>query len=314
MAFAWLRPARPAGAVLLAAVALFLALQISPAAADQNELRIEPSSVEVAPGGTTTVSLVTEPPATTLTIWAIDVLFDPSVVATDTFGCDLLDSLPNSQTIGVCPVVSSTGNDDDPNDVVKVLGAMIFNKTEDGHQAGDGLSLETVLADITFDVVGEPGECTDLRLFVRYFSDVDAQETNPQLFDGQICVEGDAPASGTSVPKTVAPRTADPTAPGGDVTLPPATNDVTGAPGTGDETPGEPSEGASPGDTVSRTGNASSETSQASGDGSVIGIDEDNGGGVSVVFWVLLGFGALLVVSGAAWAVVRSRGSASGND
>jgi hypothetical protein len=305
MAFNWLRPALPAGAVLVAAL-LILTLQASPVRADPNELRIEPAALEVAPGGTPRVSLVADPPATTLTVWGIDILFDPDVITTTITGCDTLDPLPNSQTIGFCPVASSTEGGE--NDVVKVLGAMIFNKTEDGHQAGDGLNEETVLADITFEVIGAPGECSDLRLFVRFHADVDAVETNPQLFDGEICVEGDAPPSGTSVPKTVAPRTPDPTAPGGDdnePTLPPLDSSDTGAPSTGDQTPGEASEGASPGQTGTGTGDRTASASAGSDDAS---IDDDGGDGPGVLFWGVLGLGALLVVSGAAWAVVRNRG------
>ena len=100
-------------------------------------------------GRATTVSLVADPPPQTLAVWAIEVAFDPDVVSTMSRGCDSLDTLSDSQTVTVCEVVDVDENGQD--DTVKVVGAMIFNDT------GFGLSDSVVLADITFNVVSEPG-------------------------------------------------------------------------------------------------------------------------------------------------------------
>ncbi|HUF53647.1 MAG TPA: hypothetical protein VMR52_07720 [Dehalococcoidia bacterium] len=313
MAIAWLRPVLPAGAIILGAllVALFVA---GPAKADPNELRIEPAALEVAPGGSVTVQLIADPPATSLTVWGIDIQFDPEVLTTDDFGCDPLDPLPNSTTIAVCVTGSSVGDDDSP-DLVKVLGGLVFKETESGHQAGDGLVDETVLADITFDVTGEPGDCTDLRLFIRFHIDVDSQETNPALLDGLVCIEGGAPPGGTAVPTQAVPRTPDPTAPGGDIeqpTLPPFEDVETDAPVNGDETPGEGTEGASPGESVSGASGTGTGRGETPGGFPGSDGDSDDDGGLGTVFWALLGLGALLVVSGVTWAVVRGRSDAGG--
>lgn len=260
-----------------------------PALADANEVSISPAAIEVAPGGSATVQLIADPPAQTLAIWVIDVAFDPDVVSTTSRGCDTLDAPADSTTVGLCVV-----NDEDDDGVVQtvtVLGGIVFNDD------GAGLSERTVLADITFEVVGGPGECTDLHLRVQFHADLDGEETNPLLFDGRICVEQDAPPSGTAVPHTPEPRTSEPTPTGGGGLTPLPLDGET--PTNGDETPADGTQGPSPGVSASET--------PAPGEG-----DED-GGGDGVPVWVLIIIPAgLIVVSGAAWAVVRRRGTGSG--
>jgi hypothetical protein len=172
---------------------------------------------------------------------------------------------------------------------VIALGAVVFN---DG---SGGLKERTVLADITFTAVGSPGACTDLRLRIRIYAD-EKNETVPSLFDGLICVEQDAPPSGTAVPHTPAPRTSEPTPTGGGgPTLPP----LDGAtPVSGDETPTDGTQSGSPGLSASETATP--------GEG-----DED-GGGDGVLIWVLGAVAALIVAAGVAWAVVRRPGAGSG--
>ena len=294
---------RPAGVLFLALV-VALAFRPGPAYADPNTIALEPSGLEVAPGGAATVALVADPPAPTLAVWAIDVAFDPDVVSMTSRGCDSLDPLPNSQTVTVCEVVDVDANGQD--DTVKVVGAMIFNDT------GLGLSESVVLADITFNVVGEPGRCTDLHLRVQFHADSDGEETNPLLSDGRICVEQDAPPSGTAVPHTPELRTSEPTPTGdGGPTLPPLDGGVAAGggetpaggdetPTNGDETPAGGPQGASPGDLASPT------LSPGEGD------EDGGGGGDGVLIWALIIPAGLILVAGVAWAVVRRRGGDSG--
>ena len=56
---------RPAGFLFLA-LALALAFRPGPAHADPNTVFLEPSGVEVAPGGAVTVAQVADPPGQTL--------------------------------------------------------------------------------------------------------------------------------------------------------------------------------------------------------------------------------------------------------
>ncbi len=271
-----------------------------PALADANEVSISPAAIEVAPGGAATVQLIADPPAETLGVWIIDVAFDPDVVSTTSRGCDTLDPPANSTMVGLCVV-----NDEDDDGVVQkvtVLGGLVFNDD------GAGLSERTVLADITFEVVGGPGECTDLHLGVQFHTDSDGEGTNPALFDGRICVEQDAPPSGTAVPHTPEPRTSEPTpSGGGGPTLPPLDDGgpvgggpaaVGETPTNGAETPTGGPQGASPGDSASQT--------PAPVEG-----DEDGGGG-SVLIWIVIILAGLIVVAGVAWALVRRRGVGSG--
>ncbi|MCH7809765.1 MAG: hypothetical protein IH863_04210 [Chloroflexi bacterium] len=200
----------------------------------------------------------------------------------------------------VCEVVDVDANGQD--DTVKVVGAMIFNDT------GLGLSESVVLADITFNVVGEPGRCTDLHLRVQFHADSDGEETNPLLSDGRICVEQDAPPSGTAVPHTPEPRTSEPT-PIGDVapTVPPLEGET---PTNGDETPAGGTQGSSPGDPASQTPAPGEGDEDGVGDGG--GDGGDNGGGDGVLIWALITLAGLIVAAGVAWAVVRRRGAGSG--
>ncbi|MEX0684256.1 MAG: hypothetical protein WD472_12475, partial [Dehalococcoidia bacterium] len=213
--------------------------------------------------------------------------FDPEIITTGSRDCDTLDPLPDSQTISDCkpyPTPPATP------DTVKVLGASVLNDT------GAGLSRRAVLADITFQAIGEPGECTDLRLRVILHAEpTDGDETNPNLHDGKICIDADAPPSGTPFPHTPAPRTSEPIPDENGETAPAATE-----PGGSSASPGASSTGS--GEPASESAGATRTAAEVP----VIG-ESDEDSGTSVFVWVLLATGALAIVSGAAWALVRSR-------
>ena len=272
----------------MAGLAASFVARAGPALADANEVSISPAAIEVAPGGSVTVQLIADPPAETLAIWILDVGFDPEVVSTTNRGCDSLDPLANSTTVGFCAVDDE--DDDGVMDTVKVLGAIVFNDN------GSGLGERTVLADITFEIVGEPGRCTDLRLRVQFHADPDGEETNPLLADGEICIESDAPPSGTAVPRTPDLRTSEPTPTGGaGLTVPPLESE---RPTNGDETPAGGPDGVSTGQTASQT--------------AVPGEGDESGGGGGVLIWALIVVAGLIVTAGLAWAAVRRRGAGSG--
>ena len=297
MASWWPRPALAAGALLLGLLALLS--MPSGALADPNELSIEPAGVAVAPGGSAAVQLIVDPPATTLTIWAIDIAYDPDVVSTTSRDCDQLARPPDTTMVGYC--FTGDRDDDDIQDVVQSGGALIYNSD------GSGLDETTVLGDITFEMVGEPGECTDLRLQAKIFVDVDAQPTNPLLYDGRICIEADAPPSGTAVPHTPPARTSEPTAPGGDggpvITLPPVGTGGDGSPGSGDQSAGAGTGDGSPGDASP----GGSPQTQAP----LVPVEEGDDE-PSTLFWVLVSLGGLMVVSAFSWAAVRALRGGSG--
>ncbi|MCH7484668.1 MAG: hypothetical protein IIA90_05910, partial [Chloroflexi bacterium] len=268
--YRWLRPVLLAGAVLVVTAASSLVAHPGPALADANEVSISPAAIEVAPGGVTTVQLIADPPAETLAVWAIEVLFDPDVVTTSDRNCDTLDPPADSTTIGLCVV--EDGDNDGLVETLTALGALVFN---DG---SGGLKERTVLADITFTVVGSPGACTDLRLRVLLHADEES-ETAPLLFDGRICVEQDAPPSGTAVPHTPEPRTSEPTPTGGGGLTPPPLESET--PTNGDETPAGVTQAAGPG--------------SVAGPDAAPGEGDEDGGGDGVLIWVLLVVAGLIL-------------------
>jgi hypothetical protein len=262
-----------------------------PALADANEVSVSPPGIEVAPGGAATVQLIADPPVETLAVWAIDVLFDPEVVTTSTRNCDTLDPPANSTAVGLCLV--NDENDDGVVETVTVLGGLVFNDD------GNGLRERTVLADITFEVVGAPGECSNLRLGVRYHTDSQANPTEPLVFDGRICVEQSAPPSGTAVPFTPEARTSDPTPPGGGGVTPPPLQTETFTSGAEPDAVGTQS--PSPGHSASQTPTPA------------VGSEEGGGGGVTI--WVvLIGVAGLVVAAATAWIVVRLRSVSSGQE
>ncbi len=274
--------------MLGAAAALFA--RAEPALADPNEVSISPSAIEVAPGGSATVQLIADPPAETLAVWIIDVVFDPAVLATSGRNCDTLDPPAGSTAVGFCAV--SDEDEDGLMETVTPLGAIVFNDD------GSGLSSRTILADITFEIIGSPGACSDLRVGARNHTDPLGEETVPLVFDGRICIEQDAPPGGTAVPHTPAPRTSEPTPTGGsELTVPSLTSDT---PVSGDETPADGTESPSPGQSPSQT--------PAAGEGG------EDGGGEGDLVWVLIVVGVLVAAGGAAWAVVRRRGGGSGTE
>jgi hypothetical protein len=300
----WLRPAIPAGAILFL---LLLALGAAPVAhAQDNTVRVDPSGVAVAPGGSFHVGVVDDPPEQTLSAWVIELTFDPAVVSAQTEDCTSI-STPGG-AVGAFDCQVTDDNKDGTDETVKMLGAVLFSRSQ------KGLVNESKLADITFHAVAGPGTCSDLRLRILIHADSDGKETNALVQDGRVCITGDAPASGTASPIPVSPRTSEPTplgTPGpGEPTLP----NIGGGGSTG-----QSSGGASPASGGTTGGATGSSASRTSGSGAVTGvpteglggIDTNDDGGSNTAVWVILGVVVLVVAGGGAWALVRMRNSGS---
>ena len=289
----WLQLVPPAGAIVLLALAALIAP--TPALAVDNVVRIDPSGIEVAPGGAFRVKLIDDPTPDSTAIWAIDVVYDPSVVSTTDADCKgLVKPAGASTTASICQVVDA--DKDGANETVKVLGVFLFNDT------GMGLLDVATLADITFHVIGEAGACTDLHLRIRSHADKDGNETGALVQDGRACIEADAPPSGTASPVPVTPRTSEPTDPptpvGGTGAATPSGSQQNGSPGQTAPTGGQ---GTAGGSTGPANGSA---TPRASGSG----LDGGDDGGTSPLVWVLAGGIVLVLAAGAAWSLVRLRG------
>jgi hypothetical protein len=160
-------------AVALLTLAGWLAIQDSVRGGAPNSVRIEPDVSFVAPGGSLTVSLVAEPPATGTTSWEIDVSYDSSHLTA-------IDCTPDPE--GACDISSSA-------DTATASG-----------EASTTLTEQFVPAEITFQATGSSGVCIPLVITVQSFvsPDVpgDAQPAlgqaaePPAVTDGEVCFQG----------------------------------------------------------------------------------------------------------------------------
>jgi cell division septation protein DedD len=297
----WLQLVPPAGAIVLLALAALI--DPTPALAVDNVVRVDPSGVEVAPGGSFHVKLIDDPTPASTAIWALDVVYDPAVVTTTNSDkdCDTIDTPGGAIGAFDCQVIDA--DKDGTPETVKILGVVLYTGTQ------TGLVDVSTLADITFHVVGEAGACTDLHLRVRSHADKDGNETGALVQDGRACVEAAAPPSGTASPVPVTPRTSEPTEP------PTPTGD------TGDATPSGVQQNGSPGQTAPTGGQGTSSGSTGpaggsttpSSDGST-GSASDDDGGAGPLVWVLVGGLVLVLAAGAAWSLVRLRGAKPPSD
>lgn len=293
----WPQLATPAGAILIL-LALGLLLGGAPHAfAADNLVRVQPSGVNVAPGGTFTVSIVDDPSPATTAVWAIDVVYDPDVLTTSTDECDPMDTPGGG--IGAFDCQAVDANEDGKDETVKVLGVFLYSGT------GKGLDKESDLADITFHATGRAGACSDLHLRIRNHADSDGKETGALVQDGRVCINAEAPPSGTATANPVTPRTSEPTPPG--ETTPPI-GLPTGAPAESQQS-GPPAQSGVTGTTSANgrpTGRTSSPAAPSGGEGA--SVDGGDGGGTSPAVWVVVGLAVLAAVAGGAWGIVRLRG------
>ena len=171
-------------AIALAAVSLmFLTSQHETEAGGANSLAMSPADREIGVGDTATVKLVSMPPAESLAVWVLEVVFDPAVVSVDS--CTPAASPPGSVSTGACETVDRGGGPDE--ETVVVVGAILFPDTE------RGLDDETTLASIIFSAVGAIGDCSDLTINVvsHLGPDPAGPETNPATTNGEICIVED---------------------------------------------------------------------------------------------------------------------------
>ena len=295
-AMKWLQLVPPAGAIVLLALAALIAP--TPALAVDNVVRIDPSGIEVAPGGSFHVKLIDDPTPASTAIWAIDVVYDPAVVSHHERRLRRLSNAARRHR-GLRLPGRRRRQGWDANETVKVLGVVLFTGTQ------TGLVDVSTLADITFHVVGAAGACTDLHLRIRSHADKDGNETGALVQDGRACIEADAPPSGTASPNPVhaahlgAYRGA--YAGGGYRRLRrPQAASRTDRPGQTAPTGGQ---GAS-----RRLYRALQAAQQRYAPAAAVS-DSDDDGGTSPLVWVLAGGIVLVLAAGAAWSLVRLRGA-----
>jgi hypothetical protein len=292
----WLRPVPPAGAILIVLLAAFL-VGVPRAFADNNLVRIDPPGVAVAPGGSFHAGVVDDQPAATLAAWVIELTFDPAVVTTK--GEDCRSITTPGGAVGAFDCETADTNSDGRTETVKILGAVLFSRSQ------AGLTGESTLADITFQAVGGPGSCSDLKLRILIHADAQGQETGARVQDGRVCLAGDAPPTGTASAFPEVPRTSEPT--------PNGTSAVALTPGgvAGQTTqPGASSGSASSG--ASASGGLTTAAVSNSGTPAAAGVVASADEGTSTTVWLVVAVAVLVIAGVGAWVIVRMRGGRPG--
>jgi hypothetical protein len=294
----WLRPGVPAGAILIILLAAFLA-GVPRAFADTNLVRIEPSGVAVAPGGSFHIGVVDDPPAASLAAWVIELTFDPAVVTTK--GTDCRSITTPGGAFGVFDCETADTDNDGRVETVKILGAVVFTSSN------AGLTKESTLADITFQAVGGPGSCSDLKLRILIHADAQGQETGARVQDGRVCLAGDAPPAGTASPFPETPRTSEPTPTGpGAVALTPG-----GVAGQTDQ-PGSSTGSGSAGSGGGSSGGLATAATSTLGTPRASTTSVSSDGGTSTAVWLVVAVVVLVIAAVGAWGIVRLRGRRPG--
>jgi hypothetical protein len=290
----WLLPGLPAGAILAILLAALLA-GVPRAFADNNLVRIDPSGVAVAPGGSFHIGVVDDPPVATLAAWVIELTFDPAVVTTKGANCRSI-ATPGG-AIGAFDCETADTNNDGRDETVKILGAVLYSRSQ------AGLTDESTLADITFQAIGGPGSCSDLTLRILIHADAQGQETGARVQDGRVCLAADAPPSGTASPFSETPRTSEPT--------PNGTGAVALTPG------GVAGQTTQPGSSIGSgvaSGSGGRTTAPASNAGTpgAAGTSKPDDGGTNSTVWLVVAVAVLVIAAVGAWGIVRMRGGRPG--
>ncbi len=288
----------PAGAILFVLLAASLA-GVPRAFADTNLVRVDPSGVAVAPGGSFHIGVVDDPPAASLAAWVIELTFDPAVVTTK--GADCQSITAPGGALGAFDCETADTDNDGRDETVKILGVVLFSRSQ------AGLINESTLADITFQAVGGPGSCSDLTLRILIHSDAQGQETGARVQDGRVCLAGDAPLIGTASPFPESPRTSQPTPTGpGAVALTPG--------GVAGQTAQPASSGGSGSGSVGASGSGGRTTAAASSSGTpaAAATSASGDGGTSTAVWLVVAVAVLVLAAAGAWGIVRMRGGRPG--
>lgn len=199
----WLKPA--AGLlVVLAVAALWLMGANTTEAGNGGSVVITPASAQVGAGGTTTVNVDVTAPAGGLSVWIVEIGYDPAVVQVDTINSDpncQSQDIPNSAGQGTLVQANGCAVKGTPANTAVALGAWV--KNVGGSATGwDGTH---TIASFTFKAVGTAGQSSPLTITVgpNNFLLPDGTPATPTTTNGLITITagttrifGDADCSG----------------------------------------------------------------------------------------------------------------------
>lgn len=174
---------------VLAVAALWLLGTGTTHAGNPGSVVITPATANVGAGGTTTVSVDVTAPDTGLSVWIVEIEYDPAVVQVDTNGGNPVCTSPSisgTNTAGYGCATKDANPADGTNDTAVAFGAWVKN---DNNNAV-GWSGTNTVATFTFRAVGTAGQSSDLKVSVcdNCFLGPDAQEAHPATTDGKITI------------------------------------------------------------------------------------------------------------------------------
>lgn len=201
-----LKPPVAVAILVLAAAVLWLAAASQAGAGSDGSVSLNPADATVGAGGTTDVAINATPPSSTLAIWIIEVHYDPAIVQVPRDGNDAAECTNIANPGGGVATAAGCDTRDDVagggDDTFVAFGGWIEN---DG--GATGLDAATVLSTVTFEGLGDPGQCSDLEVIVASFLDPEAGEHAPTVTSGEICISegtnvlwGDVDCSGSVSP------------------------------------------------------------------------------------------------------------------
>ena len=189
----WLRPA--AGAlVVLAVAALWLMGTDTTQAGNPGSVVITPASAQVGVGGTTTVSVDVTAPDGGLSVWIIEIGYDPAIVQVDVVGvttqCTSVD-VPDPGGPGTLVQANGCDTKDDPptggaDDTAVTFGAWVKNVSG----SATGWTGTHTVATFTFKAIGTVGQSSPLTVNVDAgnFLRPNTDAATPTETDGMITI------------------------------------------------------------------------------------------------------------------------------
>jgi hypothetical protein len=184
----WLRPAVSL-LVVIAVAALWLAGTGSTEAGNPGSVSISPASANVGAGGTTTVDVNVTAPDGGLSVWIVEIGYDPNVVQVDTSGGNPVctaNEIPGTTFQGYGCAAKDSPPTGGANDTAVAFGAWVANS---GGNAIGWTGTQTV-ASFTFRAVGTAGQSSPLTVSVEEgsFLRPDSSEATPTINNGLITI------------------------------------------------------------------------------------------------------------------------------
>lgn len=204
----WLRPAVGL-LVVIAVAALWLTGTGSTEAGNPGSVSISPASANVGAGGTTTVDVNVTAPDGGLSVWIVQIGYDPNVVQVDTSGGNPVctaNEIPGTTFQGYGCAAKDSPPTGSANDTAVAFGAWVANSG--GNPVG-WTGTQTV-ASFTFRAVGTAGQSSPLTVSVAAdsFLGPDGAVATPTTNNGLITITsgtsriwGDSDCSGAVAPR-----------------------------------------------------------------------------------------------------------------